>query len=208
MSDFTGGGDSLCRRRRSARRFSGQHKQQRAKSGEVRTSDIPNGRNTAIISVRRVQSVPILTDEAGDASTAVAIPGRGWTDRQVGPGGGRFCFRIGLCVQALVLRLKNHLPNCAAIIHFLACSNRLPKIFICDAHHHILIHVRPNFSTNATLFRKMNRLFAASLLVALAAILLNAPAVAAGKSVLAQDPTQGQDTFGNIRVGRLLKVRA
>ena len=85
--------------------------------------------------------------------------------------------------------------------------NELFRLF-ARSHFYIVALDTIKFSANTTAFRKMNRLFAASLLVALAAILLNAPAVAAGKSVLAQDPTQGQDTFGNIRVGRLMKVRA
>ena len=55
----------------------------------------------------------------------------------------------------------------------------------------------------------MNRLFAASLLVALAAIQLTAPLGVAGESVLAGDPTRGQDTFAFesnwIGLGRQLK---
>ena len=56
----------------------------------------------------------------------------------------------------------------------------------------------------------MNRLFAASLLVALAAIQLTAPLGVAGESVLAGDPTRGQDTFAFesqwIGLGRQLKM--
>ena len=54
----------------------------------------------------------------------------------------------------------------------------------------------------------MNRLFTASILVALAAILLAAPVVTSRESVLAKDPTLGQDAFRNMRTGRRLKVRA
>ena len=42
---------------------------------------------------------------------------------------------------------------------------------------------------------KMNRLFTASLLIALVAIQLTAPIGVASESVLASDPTRGQDTF-------------
>ena len=54
---------------------------------------------------------------------------------------------------------------------------------------------------------KMNRLFAASLLIALVAIQLTAPI--ASESVLASDPTRGQDTFAfeseELGLGRQLK---
>ena len=55
---------------------------------------------------------------------------------------------------------------------------------------------------NITAFLKMNRLFAASLLVARGAILLTTPIAAAGEAVLAEDPTHGQETF--YAIGRQL----
>jgi len=51
----------------------------------------------------------------------------------------------------------------------------------------------------------MNRLFAASLLIALVAIQLTAPIGVASESVLASDPTRGQDTFAFESEGRQLK---
>ena len=55
----------------------------------------------------------------------------------------------------------------------------------------------------------MNRLFAASLLIALVAIQLTAPLGVASESVLASDPTRGQDTFAfeseGLELGRQLK---
>ena len=57
-------------------------------------------------------------------------------------------------------------------------------------------------TTNHCISLKMTRLLAASLLVALVAILSTAPIDAAGESVLANDPVRGQETF----LERRLKV--
>lgn len=63
----------------------------------------------------------------------------------------------------------------------------------------VTFSIRP---TIAYLSLKMTRLLAASLLVALVAILSTAPIDAAGESVLANDPVRGQETF----LERRLKV--
>ena len=57
------------------------------------------------------------------------------------------------------------------------------------------VPIPPGLYITMLFLTKMNRLFTASLLIALVAIQLTAPIGVASESVLASDPTRGQDTF-------------